>query len=130
MRVYLCGPMTGIALYNYPAFHAEADRLRELGFIVESPAENPPPPCDTWAAYMAMSIPQMLGCDALATLDGWIRSRGAQLEVFQARRNGKRIYRARDLVSLDRLPPELGVAKVRDNCPDDRAPRFSGPIIN
>lgn len=114
MRIFLCGPMTGIAFYNYPAFNAEAARLRRLGFTVESPAENPAPACCTWAGYMALSIPQMLTCDALATLDGWIHSRGAQVELREARRHGKRIYRARELVALDHLPTERGATKLRD----------------
>ncbi|MCY1527250.1 hypothetical protein D9M68_623110 [compost metagenome] len=39
-RIYLAGPMTGLPEFNYPAFHAEAARLRALGYQVENPAEN------------------------------------------------------------------------------------------
>ena len=39
-RIYLAGPMTGLPEFNYPAFHAEAARLRQLGYHVENPAEN------------------------------------------------------------------------------------------
>lgn len=80
MRIYVAGPMTGLPEFNYPAFFAEAARLRELGYHVENPAENPEPPCGSWAGYMRMAIRQMLTCDAVALLPGWQRSQGALLE--------------------------------------------------
>lgn len=39
-RVYLAGPMTGIADYNFPAFNAAAARLRAEGFDVVNPADH------------------------------------------------------------------------------------------
>lgn len=39
-RIYLAGPMTGLPEHNFPAFHAEAARLRGLGYHVENPAEH------------------------------------------------------------------------------------------
>ena len=33
-RVYVAGPMTGLPDFNYPAFNAEAQRLRGLGYQV------------------------------------------------------------------------------------------------
>lgn len=39
MRVYLSGPMSGIADNNFPAFHEHAAQLRAQGFYVVSPAE-------------------------------------------------------------------------------------------
>ena len=47
MKLYLAGPMTGIKDLNFPAFHAEASRLRALGHIVVNPAAVNP---DTTAA--------------------------------------------------------------------------------
>jgi Domain of unknown function (DUF4406) len=40
LKVYLAGPMRGIAEFNFPAFHAAAAKLRALGYEVFSPAEN------------------------------------------------------------------------------------------
>ncbi|HEX8594362.1 MAG TPA: DUF4406 domain-containing protein [Pseudomonas sp.] len=40
--------MTGLPEFNYPAFHAEAARLRTLGLEVENPAENPLPANAPW----------------------------------------------------------------------------------
>jgi nucleoside 2-deoxyribosyltransferase len=70
--------MSGLPEMGYPAFHAEAARLRELGYHVENPAENPEQ--DSWLAYMRVSIRQMLTCDAVALLPNWKASQGALIE--------------------------------------------------
>ena len=79
-RIYIAGPMTGLPDFNYPAFHAEAQRLRNAGWHVENPAENPPPPCGSWAGYMRLALAQLVTCDSIAMLPGWTASRGAKLE--------------------------------------------------
>lgn len=79
-RIYIAGPMTGHANFNYPAFNAEAARLRALGYHVENPAENPPPPCNSWLGFMRIAIAQMVTCDMVALLPGWHKSRGAMIE--------------------------------------------------
>ncbi|PTQ70393.1 DUF4406 domain-containing protein [Pseudomonas sp. GV071] len=81
-RIYLSGPMTGLPDFNYPAFNAEAARLRALGYEVVNPAENPPQA--SWADYMRQDIPQLLTCDTLALLPGWHNSRGARMEHYIA----------------------------------------------
>lgn len=78
MRIYIAGKMSGEPKHNYPAFNAEAARLRALGYWVENPAENPAQ--DDWRGYMRLAIPQMLSCDAIALLPNWQRSNGAYLE--------------------------------------------------
>jgi hypothetical protein len=81
-RVYISGPMTGLPAMNYPAFNDEALRLRDLGYTVENPAENPEQ--SSWCAYMRVAIRQMLTCDQVAMLPGWKRSRGALIEHWIA----------------------------------------------
>lgn len=88
-RIYLSGPCTDLPDFNYPAFNAEAARLRALGYHVENPAENPPQ--DSWEAYMAVCIPQMATCDTIALLPGWSESRGALRERQEAVRLGMTI---------------------------------------
>jgi hypothetical protein len=73
--------MTGLPDYNYPAFNAEAVRLRALGYTVENPAENPLPADSPWHLCMRDAIRQMLTCDMVAYLPGWQTSRGANVEI-------------------------------------------------
>ena len=40
MRLYLAGPMTGLPLWNFPAFATAAAALRADGHTVFSPAEH------------------------------------------------------------------------------------------
>lgn len=77
-RIYIAGPMTGLPDLNYPAFHAEATRLRAIGFRVENPAENQRQV--DWQSYMRVAIAQLVKCDAIALLPGWQSSRGALIE--------------------------------------------------
>ena len=84
-RIYIAGPMTGLPGFNYPAFHAEAARLRAMGYLVENPAENPVPPCGgTWVGYMRMALAQLVRCHAICMLPGWTSSKGACLEHLVA----------------------------------------------
>lgn len=84
-RWYVAGPMSGLPALNYPAFHAAAAKLRAEGHHVENPAENPQPPCGTWAGWMRMAIRQLSHCDAVLLLPGWENSKGARLEAVIAR---------------------------------------------
>lgn len=88
-RVYVAGPMTGLKDQNYPAFAAESARLRELGYEVVSPAElNAGLEHEGWVACMKRDIPAMLTCDMVQLLPGWLKSRGATIEVNLARELG------------------------------------------
>jgi hypothetical protein len=86
--IYLSGPMSGLPDYNYPAFHAAAAHLRGLGYVVESPAELPEPPCKSWAGYMRLALAQLVRCDITVRLPGWYNSRGAVIESSLARMLG------------------------------------------
>lgn len=79
-RVYVAGPMSGMPDLNYPAFNQAAQYLRELGYHVENPAENPVPACDSWAGYMRLAIAQLVTCDEIHMLRGWKNSKGARIE--------------------------------------------------
>lgn len=88
-RIYLSGPMTGLPEYNFPAFAAEAARLRGLGFDVVNPAEINPDG-GTWEECMRRDVALLVTCDHVATLPNWDKSRGAQMEVYLADRLGIR----------------------------------------
>lgn len=83
MIISLVGPMSGIRNFNYPKFNAVARRLRALGHEVINPAENGV--CDSWAAYMRLSIAGMMRCEIIGLIDGWEKSRGALIEIGLAR---------------------------------------------
>lgn len=79
-RIYLAGPMSGLPELNYPEFNRAAAALRELGYQVENPAENPAPACGSWEGYMRLAIAQLVRCDEIHLLRGWSKSRGARIE--------------------------------------------------
>ena len=87
-RIYIAGPCTGLPELNYPAFHAAAKGLRDLGYAVENPAENLVPPCGSWEAYMRMALAQLVRCDEIHMLRGWSKSKGANLERWVATQLG------------------------------------------
>lgn len=86
--IYLSGPMSGLPEFNYPAFNAAAIKLRTLGYQVENPAENPEPPCKSWAGYMRLALAQLVQCEVTVRLPGWQNSRGAVIESSISRMLG------------------------------------------
>ena len=106
-RVYLSGPMTGIADFNYPAFNAEEKRIRALGYIVENPAVNMIYRGSPWEAFMRDGIKRLMDCDILALLPGWERSRGANIERNLAITLGMHV------VDAEALPEPDFVCKCR-----------------
>jgi hypothetical protein len=104
MKLYLAGPMTGIADYNFPAFDEAAKQLRGAGHTVFNPAEN-----DRMNGFDATglqgheaaehgfdlrtALKQDLSwiCDhaeGIALLPGWEASKGARAEVALAKALG------------------------------------------
>ncbi len=79
-RIYLAGPMTGYPDLNFPLFHAEAARLRALGYEVANPAELCNDIQGDWDACMRRDLAALLTCDGIAMLPHWHDSRGACLE--------------------------------------------------
>ena len=107
-RIYVSGPMSGLPESNFPAFHAEAARLRALGYEVVNPAEINvgQEPCavsnkaawdDFYNRCMRADIREMMDCDAIALMPGWERSKGAHLELHIAHRVGMRVVRCDEL---------------------------------
>ena len=88
MKLYLSGPMSGMADFNFPAFHAEAKRLRSLGYVIVSPAEINPDTKMTWEQCLRDDIKALCDCDGIALMDGWEGSKGAHLELHIAHRLG------------------------------------------
>lgn len=91
MRYYIAGPMTGLPELNFPAFERMAKTLRDMGFEVVSPHEVCADKEMPWADCMRRDIPALLTCDAVVTLDGCDKSKGATLECHIARELGMKI---------------------------------------
>ena len=56
MRCYIAGPMSGLPGLNFPAFHAEAKKYRDLGHDVVNPADLNPDHSMPWAECMRRDI--------------------------------------------------------------------------
>lgn len=84
-RIYIAGPMTGYAEFNFPAFNVMADKLRAQGFHVENPAEHGIVDGAEWADYLHYDIGRLATCAYLMLLPGWSKSKGAALEVSIAK---------------------------------------------
>lgn len=104
MKLYLAGPMTGYEDFNKPAFHAEAARLRGLGFEIVNPAELNEGNDGDWLACMRVDIRALIDCDGVALLDGWENSEGASLERDIGHRLGLACFRAKSLRSPRCVP--------------------------
>lgn len=108
-RLYVCGPMTGLPEFNFPAFEAAAEQLRAAGFDVECPTAGGQVDGWRWSDYMRRGLIQLLRCDAVAVLDGWEASPGANVEVDLAEKVDMAVQPVQ--FWLDRGPGE-GVAGV------------------
>lgn len=94
MRLYVAGPMTGLPELNFPAFHAETARLRALGHQVVNPAEINADPTADWLDCMRADIKQLVDCDGIVLLPGWVGSRGAGIEYTLAISLGLKVRHA------------------------------------
>ena len=92
--VYLSGPMSGIPGFNYPAFNAEAARLRAEGHWVVNPAEGGLPASAAWSDHMREDLRRLLGCTHIHMLPGYKYSKGAMLELIVAHSLGMKITTA------------------------------------
>lgn len=96
MKAYICGQMTGMELYNFPAFTAAAAAWRAAGYEVLNPAESFDGRTDLpRATYIRHDIPMVLAADCLAALPGWQKGSFATHEVAIARELGLPVYDAR-----------------------------------
>lgn len=94
-RLYISGPMTGFADFNYPAFFRAERGLILSGYTTSNPAQYDPVPGETWEDCLKRDLVDMFQCDGVATLPGWKLSRGARFEVRTARTLGMPVMPAK-----------------------------------
>lgn len=114
LTVYVAGPMSGIAEFNFPAFREASGNLRALGHEVISPheldeAEGFEPSAtgddqdpNEYAAFLARDIQKIAeaGVEAIVCLPGWEDSGGAKTEVQFGRALGCHILSYPDLLPI------------------------------
>lgn len=100
MKVFIAGPMRGYKNYNYDAFDEAEERLIAAGFDVINPASNFDGDQDLpWEAYLCMTKWQVEhNADIIATLDGWEKSEGANIEIELAKSLGKPVIPVDELL--------------------------------
>lgn len=98
MKLYLAGPMKGMPDHGFPVFHAEAARLRMLGFEIVNPAELNAETKGQWQTCMIADIHAMIECDGIAMLPQWQKSKGASLEHHIMVELGKPVFNSIQLI--------------------------------
>lgn len=103
MKVYISLPITGHPLeeVRHRADYAKR-RLRAHGHEPVSPLDVSPDPDAPYHEHIGRDIAALLQCEAVIFLDGYISSKGCQLEMEAAEIYGKKLYFEYDL-RLNRL---------------------------
>jgi nucleoside 2-deoxyribosyltransferase len=86
VKVYISGPISGIANGNREAFELHADYLRQVGVEPINPHEVTKhlPEGSEWIDFMRADISAMMEADAVLMLPEWLDSRGARIEFHLA----------------------------------------------
>lgn len=146
MRVYIAGPMTGLPLFNFPAFDYARDQWRDAGWEVVSPADltrtlwrerfeaefdpaSTDPAIsaggDIYRDFLREDLREIVTCDAIALLPGWRASRGVAVELTVARAMKCRVY---DACSFAPLAEETILEEAQRLVHGDRGKDYGHPI--
>lgn len=116
---YVAGPMSGKEDYNYAAFHAAEEQLRDEGYEVNNPAKNFAGDTSLpYTTYIEQAIRDVLASDWIFCLPGWRQSVGARTEVHVAATLGKPVYEragvgGKRLVKVDKFgTPSAGLPEA------------------
>ncbi len=82
MKIYICGPISGLDIEIAREQFEEAERMiTSAGHEAVNPMKNGLPVEVDWKVHMKRDIALLIECDAIATMRGWEGSRRARLEV-------------------------------------------------
>jgi len=134
-KIYVAGPMSGFAYWNYNLFDEAAAQLVNAGWEVITPVQldraaglaPEDMPADTdWASPTACGhdirealrrdIDALMSVDAIFLLLGWPRSGGTLAELAVAKRAGLAVFKQRADLELD---PELFIDPKPETCTAD-----------
>lgn len=93
-KPYIAGPMSGHPEFNYPAFFAMENRLRDLGiqdilnpvYIADGELGHP------YDFYIRHSMKMLIQAQSIVMLNGWKGSKGAELEYHTAMTMGIPVF--------------------------------------
>lgn len=89
MKIYIAGPITNAP--DYEKRFEEAERmLLDQGHAVINPVKNLG---FEYKDYIDMGLCELMHCDAIYLLDGYVHSNGAFLELVYAKTVGLKIIR-------------------------------------
>lgn len=101
MKAYISGPIAGKPNKNKAAFAAEAEWLLSKGVEWVNPHHVPPKAHEgacpesyfhdkvhSSACYLRADLIAMLDCDVVLMIEGWVTSKGANLEIQVAKMAG------------------------------------------
>lgn len=94
MRIYIAGRMNGMPDRNFPLFNATATFLRSLGHEVLNPVEigdkhfGNDDSATTQQQFLMKDLMELLTCDAICMLPGWLGGVGAVVEAAVAKAMG------------------------------------------
>lgn len=110
MKLYLCGPMTGYADLNHPAFYKAETHLMSMMYDVVNPARmDEELGLDPHKGVMEpeflkdavkRDLEAVMACDGIALLPEWEKSKGARAELAVAQWLGKPAYLYPSMVEL------------------------------
>ena len=137
MKLYLCGPMTGYADLNHPAFFKAETHLMSMGYEVINPAKmDEELGLDPHKGVMdpeflkdavKRDLDAVMTCDGIALLPEWEGSKGARAEVAVAQWLGKPVYL---FPSMAELGKESILDEAKRLTSNDRQKNYGHPKEN
>ncbi len=105
--IYISGPMTGIKNYNKKAFQKAEKKLKSLGYKnIENPIKigdalslklNKKLSEITYDEFIIEDLKHLKRSKTIVLLEGWKNSKGCNIELAMAKKQGLEIYHIKNL---------------------------------